>query len=298
MGSYQVSTPSFQAETADGKRRLTTVIARQVGQPGPRARGGRPPRRARPRGARRAVGHRGDARARQRGRGGRLKRTVTFVSTSGGSAGLGGARDLVQRLERARRRGARARRPRGHDGAPPLRGRLVHGRRRRRAAAAPDRRGRGAQGGRHQPGRRARDGAVGAPGLPGHDRRAGAAGGRRPSGGAAVGRRRAPAGGGRSRVPGALQAFGRAALRTLTALDNTPTLGSEGSPCPGHHAQGPARLGRPAARRRPAAGADAGRRRRLRPRAPPPRAGRPVGVAGSSRRRPRAARWPSRGCSA
>ncbi|HEY0362079.1 MAG TPA: hypothetical protein VGC83_07325, partial [Solirubrobacteraceae bacterium] len=25
MGSYQVSTPSFQAETADGKRRLTTV---------------------------------------------------------------------------------------------------------------------------------------------------------------------------------------------------------------------------------------------------------------------------------
>ena len=35
MGSYQVSTPSFEAETADGKRRLTTVIARQVGQPGP-----------------------------------------------------------------------------------------------------------------------------------------------------------------------------------------------------------------------------------------------------------------------
>src|SRR5262245_4910786 len=35
MGSYQVSTPTFQGETADGKRTLTTVIARQVGQPGP-----------------------------------------------------------------------------------------------------------------------------------------------------------------------------------------------------------------------------------------------------------------------
>src|SRR6476620_3139883 len=98
MGSYQVSTPSFQAETADGKRRLTTVIARQVGQPGPGLV---------------VVAHRDalgrGARAELSGtaamielanvvRGGRLKRTVTFVSTSGGSAGLGGARDLVQRL--------------------------------------------------------------------------------------------------------------------------------------------------------------------------------------------------------
>ena len=67
MGSYQVSTPSFEAETADGKRRLTTVIARQVGQPGPGlvvvahrdALGrGRP---------RRAVGHRGHDGARARG---------------------------------------------------------------------------------------------------------------------------------------------------------------------------------------------------------------------------------------
>jgi hypothetical protein len=98
MGSYQVSTPSFEAETADGKRRLTTVIARQVGQPGPGLV---------------VVAHRDalrrGARAELSGtaamlelarvvRGGRLRRTVTFVSTSGASAGLGGARDLAQRL--------------------------------------------------------------------------------------------------------------------------------------------------------------------------------------------------------
>jgi hypothetical protein len=98
MGSYQVSTPSFSAETADGKRHLTTVIARQVGQPGPGLV---------------VVAHRDalgrGARAELSGtaalvelarvvRGGQLQRTVTFVSTSGGSAGLGGARDLVHRL--------------------------------------------------------------------------------------------------------------------------------------------------------------------------------------------------------
>jgi Peptidase family M28 len=98
MGSYQVSTPSFSGETVDGKRRLTTVIARQVGQPGP--------------GLvivahRDALGRR--ARAELSGtavmlelarivRGARLHRTVTFVSTSGGSGGLAGARDLVHRL--------------------------------------------------------------------------------------------------------------------------------------------------------------------------------------------------------
>ena len=63
-------------------------------------------------------------------------------------------------------------------------------------------------------------------------------------------------------------------------------------------------MGRAAARRRPAAGADARRRRRLRARAPPPRAGRPVGVVDRSRRAaPIAARaglrsgsWASPGC--
>jgi hypothetical protein len=98
FGSYQVSTPTFDGETVDGKRTLTTVIARQVGQPGP--------------GlvvvSHRDALHRG-SRAELSGtaamlelarilRGGRLHRTVTFVSTSGGSGGLAGARDLVHRL--------------------------------------------------------------------------------------------------------------------------------------------------------------------------------------------------------
>jgi Peptidase family M28 len=98
MGSYQVSTPSFEGETADGRRRLTTVIARQVGQPGPGLV---------------VVAHRDalkrGSRAELTGtavmlelarivQGARLHRTVTFVSTSGGSGGLAGARDLVHRL--------------------------------------------------------------------------------------------------------------------------------------------------------------------------------------------------------
>jgi hypothetical protein len=98
MRSYQVSTPSFEGETADGMRQLTTVIARQVGQPRPGLV---------------IVAHRDalgrGARAELSGtaamlelarivRGGRLHRTVTFVSTSGGSGGLAGARDLVHRL--------------------------------------------------------------------------------------------------------------------------------------------------------------------------------------------------------
>jgi Peptidase family M28 len=98
MRSYQVSTPSFEGETVDGTRRLTSVIARQVGAPGPGLV---------------IVAHRDalgrGARAELSGtaamlelarvvRGGRLRRTVTFVSTSGGSGGLAGARDLVDRL--------------------------------------------------------------------------------------------------------------------------------------------------------------------------------------------------------
>jgi Peptidase family M28 len=99
MGSaYEVSTPTFSGETIDGKRTLTTVLARQVGSPGPElvvvAH-------------RDAAGH--DARAELSGTaamlelarivaGGRLRRTITFVSTSGGSGGAAGARDLARRL--------------------------------------------------------------------------------------------------------------------------------------------------------------------------------------------------------
>src|SRR4051794_11436557 len=33
--AYEVSTPTFTGETIDGERRLTTVLARQIGEPGP-----------------------------------------------------------------------------------------------------------------------------------------------------------------------------------------------------------------------------------------------------------------------
>jgi hypothetical protein len=99
MGAaYEVSTPSFTGETIDGRRTLTTVLARQVGSPGPELV---------------VVAHRdaagkgaaaelsGTAAMLELARivaGGRLRRTVTFVSTSGGSGGAAGARDLAHRL--------------------------------------------------------------------------------------------------------------------------------------------------------------------------------------------------------
>src|SRR3954452_8613809 len=33
--AYEVTTPSFRAQTIDGERTLTTVLGRQVGEPGP-----------------------------------------------------------------------------------------------------------------------------------------------------------------------------------------------------------------------------------------------------------------------
>jgi hypothetical protein len=96
--AYQVSTPSFGGETIDGRRTLTTVLARQVGAPGPElvvvAH-----RDAAGRGA--AAELSGTAAMLELARivaGGRLRRTVTFVSTSGGSGGAAGARDLARRL--------------------------------------------------------------------------------------------------------------------------------------------------------------------------------------------------------
>jgi hypothetical protein len=98
LRSYQVRTPTFRGETIDGERRLTTVIARQAGVPGPGLV---------------VVAHRDAAGVGARAEltatagllelarvvaGGRLRRTVTFVSTSGGSGGAAGARDLVHRL--------------------------------------------------------------------------------------------------------------------------------------------------------------------------------------------------------
>jgi Peptidase family M28 len=96
--AYEVSTPSFTGQTIDGERRLETVMARQVGAPGPElvvvAH-----RDAAARGA--ATELSGTASMLELARvvaGGRLRRTVTFVSTSGGSGGAAGARDLVHRL--------------------------------------------------------------------------------------------------------------------------------------------------------------------------------------------------------
>jgi hypothetical protein len=235
MGSYQVSTPSFEAETADGKRRLTTVIARQVGQPGPGLV---------------VVAHRDalgrGARAELSGtaammelarvvRGGRLKRTITFVSTSGGSAGLGGARDLPERLTgRLTGRpgavlvlgdlaGTTVRRPfvagwSTGDGVGSLQlRRTVEAAVRKEAGTNP-----GGARATSQWARLAFPVTVGEQGpLVAADL---------PTALMSVsGERSPPADDPIVRNPPRLQPFGRAALRTLTALDNAPTLTDAGS---------------------------------------------------------------------
>jgi hypothetical protein len=96
--AYEVSSPTFRGETIDGERTLTTVLARQVGEPGPELvvvahRDAADP------GAKAELS--GTAAMLELARivaGGRLRRTVTFVSTSGGSGGAAGARDLVKRV--------------------------------------------------------------------------------------------------------------------------------------------------------------------------------------------------------
>ncbi len=229
MGSYQVSTPSFEAETADGKRRLTTVIARQVGQPGPGLV---------------VVAHRDalgrGARAELSGtaamlelarvaRDGRLKRTVTFVSTSGGSAGLGGARDLAQRLNGSPGAvlvlgdlaGTTVRRPfvtgwSTGDGVGSLQlRRTVEAAVRKEAGTNP-----GGARATSQWARLAFPVTLGEQGP--------LVAGDLPAALMSVGGERPPAAGDPI-LRGRLQAFGRAALRTLTALDNTPTLELGGS---------------------------------------------------------------------
>jgi peptidase M28-like protein len=228
LGSYQVTTPSFSAETADGKRELSTVIARQVGRPGP--------------GLvvvahRDALGH--GARAELSGtaallelarvvRGGRLQRTVTFVSTSGGSAGLGGARDLVHRLG-----STDAVLVLGDLGGTTVRRPLVSGwstgngigslQLRRTIEAAVRKEANTNPGGSRAPSQWARLAfpvTVGEQGpLVAADRAAALL---------SVSGERSP-GSGDPVIQGRLQAFGRAALRSLTALDNAPDLEGGGS---------------------------------------------------------------------
>jgi hypothetical protein len=224
MGSYQVDTPSFKGETADGKRHLTTVIARQVGEPGPGlvvvAH-----RDALGRGAKAELS--GTAGMLELARvvgGGRLRRTVTFVSTSGGSAGLAGARDLADRLAGPEDAilvlgdlaGRAVRRPfvvgwSTGDGMASLRlRRTVEAAVRREASTNP--------GGARATSQWARlafpvtvgeQGPFVAAGTPAVLLSVG--GERPPPAGEPVADRR-------------MQAFGRAALRTLTALDTAPTL--------------------------------------------------------------------------
>jgi peptidase M28-like protein len=227
LGSYEVTTPSFSAETADGKRELTTVIARQVGRPGP--------------GLvvvahRDALGH--GARAELSGtaamlelarvvRGGHLQRTVTFVSTSGGSAGLGGARDLVHRLG-----STDAILVVGDLGGTTVRRPLVTGwstgngigslQLRRTIEAAVRKEANTNPGGSRATSQWAR---LAFPVTVGEQGPLVAAG--RAAALLSVSGERSP-GAGDPVLQGRLQAFGRAALRSLTALDNGPDLEGSG----------------------------------------------------------------------
>ena len=227
IGGYQVSQRSFAGETADGERQLTTVTARQVGQPGA--------------GLvviahRDALGH--GARAELSGTAamlelarivsGQLRRTITFVSVSGGSAGSAGTRELAGRLGDpdavlvlGSMGGATVRRPfvtgwaSGGGFAPQRLRRTVEAAVRKEASPNP-----GGDRARSQWIRLAsglttgEQGPLVAAGLPAVQ--LSVSGERPPPASDAI-------------VPGRTQAFGRAALRALTALDNAPALGETGS---------------------------------------------------------------------
>lgn len=98
LGPGTVRTTRTRAQTIDGERQLVTVVATRPGRPGPGLV---------------VVAHRDAAGAAARAElsgtaalvelarvagAGRLRRTVTFVSTSGGSGGLAGARAAVELL--------------------------------------------------------------------------------------------------------------------------------------------------------------------------------------------------------
>ncbi len=97
--TWVVSTSRAPGDTIDGERTLTTVLARQAGQPGPQLvvlahRDAAGP------GARAELS--GTAGLLELARalgGGRLRRTVTLASVSGGSGGAAGAADLLRRLD-------------------------------------------------------------------------------------------------------------------------------------------------------------------------------------------------------
>ncbi len=98
LGPGTVRTFRSSGQTIDGERELATVVATRLGRPGPglvvvahRDAAGAPAR-AELSGTAALVELARVAAA------GRLQRTVTFVSTSGGSGGLAGAREAIRRL--------------------------------------------------------------------------------------------------------------------------------------------------------------------------------------------------------
>jgi hypothetical protein len=94
---FAVSSSHALGETIDGERRLTTVIARQAGAPG----GGLvvvAHRDAAGRGARAELSGTAAMLELARVVSGQLRRSITFASTSGGSGGAAGASELAGRL--------------------------------------------------------------------------------------------------------------------------------------------------------------------------------------------------------
>src|SRR4051794_16104971 len=224
LGPYTVTTTRSTGDTIDGERELATVTATRAGAPGPQLV---------------VVAHRDAA-----GRGakaelsgtaallelakvvadGRLQRTITFVSTSGGSGGNAGIRAAARRLARPIDAAIvvgdvgseHVRRPfvvpwSSDSGSAPLR--------LRRTAEAAVRAETGRDPGGHRAGGQfARLAFPVAPGEQGELNRLGipavllqASGERGPRAGAQT-------------SPSRLQVFGRSALRALTALDNGPDI--------------------------------------------------------------------------
>jgi hypothetical protein len=228
MGAaYEVTTPSFGGETIDGKRTLTTVLARQVGEPGPELVVVAHRDAAKPGSSAELSGTAAMLELARIVAGGRLRRTVTFVSTSGGSGGAAGARDLAERIKGNRidavlvlgDLGTRdPRRPlavRWSDGSElgPLRlTRTIDQAVRSEVATDPGGPGLVTQWTRLAfPGTVSEQGPLVAAGLP--TALLSASGERPPAAGAPVDENR-------------VEAYGRAALRTLIALDEGPVVGA------------------------------------------------------------------------
>jgi hypothetical protein len=97
LGPGTVRTVRTREQTVDGERELSTVVARAPAGPGPVSSSSPTAtlRAPRPRRSCRAPPRWSSSRASAAGR---LRRTITFVSTSGGSGGMAGARAAAERL--------------------------------------------------------------------------------------------------------------------------------------------------------------------------------------------------------